>query len=508
MSKKFPMLFVISVAVLLLASCLHHGPGAAYEITSTPQPYTPYAQDAHTGTIRDQLLAMGFSEEMLDEMEAGGMDLEMLLNQSRFMDYAQLLYSGEPIGPSGEVILPEYMGGLYFNDAGILTVMVLDAAFNHGPSATAIEEMRQLGIIIRQAEFSSVDIYRVIEALRNVHEYAMAAGATSWGIGAYNRVSLWLDPYNDTQKAIFNDFLLAQGIDTAMVLIMPAVTQEMRDRREESIAAAAAALQSQLIYVSNVQVSRTGIAYTLENRTDMEFTYGSPFDVAYYADGRFWPVAHPPGRGGGMWTMEAYMLQAGGIGNDRRVWEWHFGELPPGRYLFIKDGWLGDWNPDQDRVYAVVEFVITEDTPVHLPAAPVMEWPDPIAVMEYTNITPRGMTIVIENISDYDIDHRAQFLFIIPERYVTSGYWWEWPHDSMLPFLPFAGDWEDVFMQGQGFLPRSGRMEFALDWTEIVGELPPGEYVLGLSLGGRAHPPHPTGFTSSDTTLITFTVGP
>ena len=121
--------------------------------------------------------------------------------------------------------------------------------------------------------------------------------------------------------------------------------------------------------VGDVEVSRTGIAFSLENRADSGFTYGEPWDLACYSysDNRWMPVQHLPGAGGGVWNSIGYSLQSGGIEQNRQEWAWRFGELPPGRYMFIRDGWLGEWRPDQNTVYALVEFFITEDSPINLP---------------------------------------------------------------------------------------------------------------------------------------------
>jgi len=461
---------------------------------------------ADDSNVREQLIAMDFTDEWLDMMIADGTCLENVLNQIRFGEFSERIHNNQPIGPSGEVILARYFGGMYFNDEGVLTVMVLEAAFNHAASATAVEEMQELGIIAKTVEFSHDDLLCIMDELFNVHEYARAAGASSWGLGMLNRVEVWLDPYTEEQIAEFMMFLDLNGFDSAMFVITPAVTPEMRDIRAASIAAAVASARDQVVHIGGVEVSRTGIAFTLENRTGLEFSYGAPWDLAYYdyVVGNWVPVENLPGASM-FWPGIGFSLQGGGIQHYRQDWEWRFGELTPGRYMFIRDGWLGEWNLDYDRIYVVVEFVITENCPEYLPAVPDEEWPNIINLVEYRNVTPYGMTVVIENISDYDIDHRAQILFIVPERYAVSDYWWEW-QQYHLPFLPVDDYWIDYLMQGEGFLPRGGQLEFTLNWETVFGELPPGEYIIALSLGGRAHPPHPTGWAFGETLMIKFNV--
>ena len=56
--------------------------------------------------------------------------------------------------------------------------------------------------------------------------------------------------------------------------------------------------------------------------------------------------------------------------------------------------------------------------------------------------------------------------------------------------------------QPEGFLPSGGQLEFRLDWSKVYGELLPGEYRIALSVGGRAHPPHPTEYAFNDRDLV------
>ena len=146
------------------------------------------------------------------------------------------------------------------------------------------------------------------------------------------------------------------------------MTQEMRDKRVADIATAAQSTNDQVV-VGDVAVSRTGIAFSMENRTNSEFIYGEPYDVACYADGDWVPVTHLPGAGGGYWTLPAYPLPSGETKQYRREWDWRFGELPPGRYMFLLGGWLGKWHPNIETLYAIVIFDITADSPVSFPEA-------------------------------------------------------------------------------------------------------------------------------------------
>jgi len=457
--------------------------------------YDPY--------VWQQLLDLGFSEEMLEMFMESEISLELILNQSRFGEHVGRIYNNEPIGPSEKIIAPEYMGGMYFNDIGILTVTVLDAAFDHYDSAIAIEEMLEIGIIVRSVEFAYQELNAIMNVLNENFESVRRAGSTSWGLGTIeNRVIVWLDPYNDEQKEIFEDFLLEYSLNPSTIKFMPAVTQEMIDLRIASIASAIDSPGDQIVLVGDIEVSRIGMIFSLENRTDYTFFYGAPWDLAYYLDGEWFPVPHQPGAGGGAWTMQMYSLQSGGIQRYIQHWDWRFGELPPGRYMFIRNGWL---DQDSGTAYALVEFYITEDSLEYITALIPVSWQPFISFVEYDNVTSSGMTIVVENVSIYNIDHVAQIMAIAQEEYAQSEDWWQWEPIPLIP-LPLDDNWSERLMQGQGFLPSDDQLEFTLDWTALVGELPPGDYKIAVGLGGRAHAPHPTGWAFGETIIISFTI--
>ncbi|MCL2217531.1 MAG: hypothetical protein FWB91_11015 [Defluviitaleaceae bacterium] len=504
MARKIFYFCLVMTAMLMTTSCMYdYGTEVS---TQSPQGHTSQPIDpAAEAFARERLLELGWDEESLDSFVRSNISLENIYNQMRFGDAAQALAMGDSAVPSGGVIAPQYMGAIRFDDRGFLNVAVLPEAFDHPASAAAIYEMREMGIIVYAVRFNQQELTATIDRLNDLWEAAREVGATSWGQGAENGVTLWLDPYTPEQKVIFAEFLRRHNINPDIIILQPAVTQEMRDFRANRIAEAIQQPADRIVLVGDVEVSRTGIAFSLENRTSEEFTYGAPWDLAYFHEGRWLPVPHLPGAGSGMWTMQAYMLQAGGIQQYRINFEWFFGELAPGRYMFIRDGWTGYWSESGPGTYAFVEFEVTATTQQSLPNAPEPEWPPSVNVVSHSEVTPTGMRVVVENNANYDIDHRAQIIFIVPAEHTTVGYRWEW-WEYHLPILPFEGDWESHFVQGHGFLPVGGQLEFELDWTAIFGELPPGDYKIDLSLGGQAHPPHPTGWAFGEG-LIAFTVG-
>jgi len=270
----------------------------------------------------------------------------------------------------------------------------------------------------------------------------------------------------------------------------------------------AASPRNQVVHVGEAEVSRTGIAFMIENRTDLWFLYGDVWSLAYYADGRWVPVAPLPGA---VFTARGMLLtlQSGGIQLYHISWECLYGELPLGKYMFVRPGALSDWDPNQGEwnqvecsVYALAEFFITENCLKYLPSIPCETSADLITLVEYRDITPYGMTIVVENASRYGIEIEAHIQLIMPERYAGLDYPWELRqhHLTRLPYF-----WIDNPIQ-KGFMPKGGQLEFFLDWSMIYGKLPPEDYILVLNFGGRVYPPHPTGWTNNDALILLVSV--
>jgi hypothetical protein len=310
---------------------------------------------------RETLLDKGYPEEELDMLEKNGSSPESICNQSRYNKYTDKISNSQPLGDSGKIIAPQYYGGIYFDGNGILTVIVLEEAYGDADSAAAIAEMQALGIVVRTAIFTDQELNDAIGVLNAVSERTVNAGACSWGLDSiHNRVFVQLDPYTNEQKALFMDLLFDVSVEPAMISIAPAVTQEMIEQRESSIASAAQSVDDRIAHVKTESISSTSISFSLENRTDMDFYYGVSWDMACYSDGRWIPVQHLPGRGGGVWNELLYSLQSGNTEQFGVDWEWRFGELPPGRYMYILSGYFGAYKPDHEAIYATVEFNINE----------------------------------------------------------------------------------------------------------------------------------------------------
>ena len=233
-----------------------------------------------------------------------------------------------------------------------------------------------------------------------------------------------------------------------------------------------------MVLLGDVEVSKTGIAFSLQNRSDANYGYGRSWDLAYYENGRWRAVPYKPDAGHG-WTDDMLILQSGGIQRFQENWEWSFWELPPGRYMYIRDSFsrFEGFNYSRNYEHVMVEFTIEANSPASLST---YDEPSPhVRLVEYSNVTATGITVVLENASVYDLNHYA-VVGVISQ----SGLWLDRLPDYRSPNY---GDWEwEPF-------PSGSRLELSLDWSLIYGVLPPGQYKIIVNSFGDAPPPHPTG---------------
>ena len=362
MTKKYIGITIITIFTFILAACVHES-GYKPADGTIPLAFNESGEIGERTIIseeeaRERLLEMGWMEDWF--IISDEITLQNQYNQSRFLGYAHYIHEGTPIGESGEVIAPRYFGGLKLDHMGFLVVSLLPEGLDDLPTATAVREMLAMGIIFREVEFTQQNLTNSHDRLFALRDYTTAVGISGWGQGAENAITIYLNPYTDEQRVILNEFLLKNGFDLAHFIVAPAISDAMRDFRSNLIAQAAANTANYIVLVGEVEVSRTEVIFSLENTTDMEFNHGSQWDLAQYENGEWVGVTHLPGRGGGAWTDELWTLFAGETREYRQSFEWHFGALLPGRYMFIREGWFGrwDWDTEQERIFAVFEFVV------------------------------------------------------------------------------------------------------------------------------------------------------
>lgn len=92
--------------------------------------------------------------------------------------------------------------------------------------------------------------------------------------------------------------------------------------------------------VTNVAATPTGMTFTLHNESTAGFFYGLLFDIARYEDGRW--VAVPFVIEDVAWNLPGFELSPGETRDYQERWGWLFGELAPGRYMFMRELSLTD----------------------------------------------------------------------------------------------------------------------------------------------------------------------
>ena len=176
---------------------------------------------------RANLLESGMEEEYIDALIDAGISLSSYYTSSKFFLASKKLMIGESIVPSGDVIEHKYMGGVYFDDDGLLNVRVVAGAFDDPISDKVIKEMKEMGINVYIAQFSWPEIHATLDKLSDVHTLANEHGATAWGEGLENGVVVWLYPYTPEQIDLFTTFLIDRNIDPDIVFIHPDDGQEV-----------------------------------------------------------------------------------------------------------------------------------------------------------------------------------------------------------------------------------------------------------------------------------------
>ena len=122
-----------------------------------------------------------------------------------------------------------------------------------------------------------------------------------------------------------------------------------------------------IVLASEVEVSQTAIAFSLENRSRVGYFYGEDWRLARYVDGYWQLVQYLNNRRlihGIAYTLEGRSIQQYNIN-----WVRVYGALQPGRYLFLQGHTptnveLPQANPP--REYVMIEFIIDENTPRNL----------------------------------------------------------------------------------------------------------------------------------------------
>jgi len=147
--------------------------------------------------------------------------------------------------------------------------------------------------------------------------------------------------------------------------------------RQEYISTITANPPSQIIIpASEIRVSRTIIAFVFHNRSDEGFTYDASWLLARYADSIWQPVPYKGGMIVGWHLWQRSIAMGESIFEMKDIYSL-YGELPPGRYMYIRriTPILLAGRTPEDREYLQFEFIIDETTPLSL-AGGYVSWLD------------------------------------------------------------------------------------------------------------------------------------
>jgi hypothetical protein len=421
----------------------------------------------------EPLRADGFPNEEIDMLIESGLPPQLFLFQRYFSRYTDILTAKRTVEGSDYAIAPRYFSSIYYNDEGILTVLVLRGAFFDADSAAAINDIRARGIIVREAVHTQHDLLRV---MRGIENEVFKHGATGlWVDTVSDRVVVELYPYTPQQREGLADVLRSAGFNLSMIHFRPTVTEAMREAQAAQYMRAAAGHVGAIAVPGETVVAKTEIEFTFYNHTEYDFFYNNPSNLAKYVNGQWLPVVRLPGRGGDLHLGFGSFIQAGGIIRNFRVnFDRNYGELLPGRYLFMYEGTRGRWLGglgyqwvDIEPAFLMVEFEITADTPRELPPqvqataiAPFVEY------VSHTNVTSTGMSVTFKNMSPFGIDayFAAEVIHVSDSEWIALHQWYS------------------------DFMPAGTQLTLDVCWEDAVGALLPGAYSLFIVLHGNVHP--------------------
>ncbi|MCL2235773.1 MAG: hypothetical protein FWB98_04960 [Defluviitaleaceae bacterium] len=258
---------------------------------------------------------------------------------------------------------------------------------------------------------------------------------------------------------------------TADAQPIPDEIQAFRNQREQnSIAFQLSCGTSQIILLaSEVSVSRTEIAFDTVNISSAYFLRGSYFSLWQVVDGAWVDV--PPIIENWGFTLEGHPVMPGEIDRNRVNFEWLYGALANGDYVFKRTHSQDHLRPGAPRVQELlfIEFTIDDYTPHDL----VMLEPVSVNIGISTDeVTPTGLYFSVINDSPNDLTFNSPFIL---QRYIYGS--WEVIYEIIAP------------TRQQVSISSSEIISAYADWGEHLGKLPSGRYRMtahfGFSIGGQ-----------------------
>ena len=117
-------------------------------------------------------------------------------------------------------------------------------------------------------------------------------------------------------------------------------------------------IASDRIIAINVEASPTGITFYAKNMTDNWMDYNAIWNLAKWAEGVWQPVPFAQELDSQHVAVVpdiGYILPANDYGRNEIVWDWLFGELAYGRFMFFREFFCRE---SGDSEILMIEFVI------------------------------------------------------------------------------------------------------------------------------------------------------
>ena len=233
-----------------------------------------------------------------------------------------------------------------------------------------------------------------------------------------------------------------------------------------------------IMLYGDVHVSRTSIAFNFINNSENEYIYGYGWRLYRYRLGN-WRLPRENRRfihGLGM------LIRGGGVKQNEINLSNVFGTLSNGRYRFVRSHSISDGPIPVRRIheYLIIEFTIDNNTPLHLENKPELPWVelgDVLQLVSYSELSPSGIVLEIENLSRYE------FVFSQTGMNIFE------PRLEAFPWRSIGGKVTDRSL----VIPPYSIISLELNWSEgwNNGVLDAGHYKLDVLFLVNLPPPYP-----------------
>ena len=153
---------------------------------------------------------LGHCDVTLAYIERFGYSFTM--NYFRSIEIINDLYATFEMNSDGRMVYPDYFGGVYINDDGMMVLLMVEGASSQVDDHI-LRAQRSSGVLVREVPFSLAELRAAMGFLGDFIPHNLdnpvAANATSWGLSVSgNYVHVDLIEYNEEQVALFRRLVL------------------------------------------------------------------------------------------------------------------------------------------------------------------------------------------------------------------------------------------------------------------------------------------------------------